>query len=766
MKKIFLALLSILIMGTFAPAFPSPQSLSELTPASTIGENDLFLISHLSGGVWTSESLSFSTLLANLSLITLSNNTTGNAATATQLAAMPSKCSAGYAALGVDAYGNAQGCWQPSVANANLTSLGNLTYISPSFVRMTGANTFSLDTTTYQPLYPFTITGTTSNTYNLDSLSVNLASPGPIGSNTPSTGAFTTDTAQSFQTSAADGTHIIQAYNSSSLPTCNTSTTPPTGTFGAIATVGNPPVAYLCNGSSWTTLGTGTGQTIPAAPSASASSGNGSITCSSTSSSGATSYNGFMGTSSPPSTEYDNVGTTWIISGLTNTVAEYCAFKACNTAGCSSLSNIATATPTAVLSAPGVPTSVAAVAGNMQNTVSWGAPTSGGTPSSYNLYWSNTDMGSTCSSGTKVTGVTSPDVITSLTNGTTYYYMLTCQNAAGESGCSSEVSGTPAVTPPNQPLNVAAVAGNTLATLSWNPPSGGGSVTQYNGGCSNASNTETFTSFANITSPANITGLTNGVLYYCKVQSQNAGGTAASAEVTVTPALTYTNYLNNANIVSAWNFENNTTDTKGNSTYYLGAVNSYSTTVDVQWGTYSAKFASGGYGLIYVTSSSYPGKSSYTSMSALGWINIPTLGIDAPIVSGYTTANYVYGWYLSVTSGNKANFTIYDSGGTAHSVTGGTTLSANHNYMIAGTWDGSYLNVYIGDASTSMVSDATAVAFSGTPSTGPIYAVVSESYFTQANTNTFYLDEVAVFKINLELSDFENIRAHKIDGSN
>ena len=121
MKKLFLALLSILIMGTFAPAFPSPQSLSELTPASTIGENDLFLISHLNGGVWTSESLSFATLLANLSLITLSNNTTGNAATATQLAATPSTCSAGYAALGVDAYGNAQGCWQPSVLTVSGT---------------------------------------------------------------------------------------------------------------------------------------------------------------------------------------------------------------------------------------------------------------------------------------------------------------------------------------------------------------------------------------------------------------------------------------------------------------------------------------------------------------------------------------------------------------------------------------------------------------------------------------------------------------------
>jgi hypothetical protein len=37
-------------------------------------------------------------------------NTTGNAATATALAALPAKCSAGYFPLGVDAQGNAQGC--------------------------------------------------------------------------------------------------------------------------------------------------------------------------------------------------------------------------------------------------------------------------------------------------------------------------------------------------------------------------------------------------------------------------------------------------------------------------------------------------------------------------------------------------------------------------------------------------------------------------------------------------------------------------------
>src|SRR5271157_5275615 len=96
-----------------------------------------------------------------------------------------------------------------------------------------------------------------------------------------------------------------------------------------------------------------------------------------------------------------------------------------------------------ISSVPAAPTGVSATAGNTQNTVTWTA-SSGST--SCNLYWkSGSSMSGNCTgNGTKVSGVTSPDVITSLTNGTTYYYMLTAANSTGEGACSSEVSVTPA----------------------------------------------------------------------------------------------------------------------------------------------------------------------------------------------------------------------------------------------------------------------------------------------------------------------------------
>ncbi|MBI5750179.1 MAG: fibronectin type III domain-containing protein, partial [Nitrospinae bacterium] len=78
-------------------------------------------------------------------------------------------------------------------------------------------------------------------------------------------------------------------------------------------------------------------------------------------------------------------------------------------------------------------------AGNGQVSVSW-TSVSGAT--SYNIYWSTTS-GVTKTTGTKITGGTSPYTHSGLTNGTTYYYVVTAVNGYGESGESSQVSGTP-----------------------------------------------------------------------------------------------------------------------------------------------------------------------------------------------------------------------------------------------------------------------------------------------------------------------------------
>ncbi|MGO8970974.1 MAG: fibronectin type III domain-containing protein [Myxococcaceae bacterium] len=92
---------------------------------------------------------------------------------------------------------------------------------------------------------------------------------------------------------------------------------------------------------------------------------------------------------------------------------------------------------------PSAPTGVQATGGDAQVTISW-SPVTGAT--SYNIYWSTTS-GVTLTTGTKIPNVTSPHVQPALTNGTTYYYVVTAVNANGESMASSQVNAVPAAPP-------------------------------------------------------------------------------------------------------------------------------------------------------------------------------------------------------------------------------------------------------------------------------------------------------------------------------
>lgn len=88
--------------------------------------------------------------------------------------------------------------------------------------------------------------------------------------------------------------------------------------------------------------------------------------------------------------------------------------------------------------APGTPSGLTATAGNQQVSLTWNAVT---TASSYHVKRATV-------SGGPYTTISSPTTATytdtSLTNGTTYYYVVSAVNANGESSNSSEVSGTPA----------------------------------------------------------------------------------------------------------------------------------------------------------------------------------------------------------------------------------------------------------------------------------------------------------------------------------
>ena len=182
---------------------------------------------------------------------------------------------------------------------------------------------------------------------------------------------------------------------------------------------------------------------------------------------------------------------------------------------------------------PGAPTAVTAVAGNGAATVSWAAPAStGGSPiTSYTVTASPGGATSTISGSTSA-------VVSGLTNGTAYTFVVTAANTVG-TGAPSAPSApvTPsAPTVPGAPTSVTAVAGNTSATVSWVAPAnnGGSPITSYTVTATPGGATATISGATS----AVVGGLTNGTAYTFVVTAANSVGTGAPSapSAPVTPS--------------------------------------------------------------------------------------------------------------------------------------------------------------------------------------------------------------------------------------
>jgi hypothetical protein len=199
--------------------------------------------------------------------------------------------------------------------------------------------------------------------------------------------------------------------------------------------------------------------------------------------------------------------------------------------------NVSITTP-APPSPPAAPANLVATAGNTQVGLSW-SPSSGA--ASYTVKVSSTSGGpySVVQPGVATTSYTH----TGLTNGTTYYYVVSASNAAGEGPPSAQSQATPTLpAPPGAPPSLVATAGNTQVSLSWGVASGATSYTVR----SSTSPGGPFSAIgpAVTTTSTTHTGLSNGTTYYYVVSASNAGGSGpdsavASATPTAPPPPTF-----------------------------------------------------------------------------------------------------------------------------------------------------------------------------------------------------------------------------------
>jgi hypothetical protein len=194
--------------------------------------------------------------------------------------------------------------------------------------------------------------------------------------------------------------------------------------------------------------GGGKGPTVPVSPSGlSATGGNAQVTLSWAASSGATSYNVKRSTvSGGPYTQVASpTGTSYVDTSLTNGTKYFYVVSAVNASGESANSAEVSATPTAPQTPPPTPTNLQATAGNAQISLSWSASTGA---TSYNVNRSTTSGGPYSQIATSC-----PNSYTDsgLTNGTTYYYVVSAVNSSGQSANSTQASATPIA--PTAPVN-------------------------------------------------------------------------------------------------------------------------------------------------------------------------------------------------------------------------------------------------------------------------------------------------------------------------
>lgn len=229
-----------------------------------------------------------------------------------------------------------------------------------------------------------------------------------------------------------------------------------------------------------------------------------------------------------------NVQPPYTLIDLLNGVNVNYVVTAINDNGESSATTSATAIPQIVI--PGVPTNVTAAAADTKIALSWASVSDA---NDYTVYWGVRDVPVETFTDS-LSNVSPPVLIENLQNGTDYTFVVSANNAGGESEKSIPVSATPQIPAPRAPSQLIASPANTQVQLSWtHDNTDSQQVSAFRlywsgtkGGTPQSANvievglTQTFVH----------NQLVNGRAYYYVMTAVNAGGESIpSAEVQVMP---------------------------------------------------------------------------------------------------------------------------------------------------------------------------------------------------------------------------------------
>ncbi len=272
----------------------------------------------------------------------------------------------------------------------------------------------------------------------------------------------------------------------------------------------------------------------PSAPTnVSAISGNKSATVSWTAAAGngapitgytVTPYIGFV---AQPSTTFNSAATTETVTGLTNGTSYRFTVSAVNayTTGPQSTASAAT-----LIGLPSAPTNIVGTPGNGSVSVAWTAPSGNG--SNISGYVVTPYIGTTAQTAHTFNTTATTQVITGLTNGTTYTFKVAAINGVGTGA--QGVSAPVTAGAPTAPRSPSATAAAASAKVKWTAPAStngsnitGYIVTVYSGGV--VVKTVTFNTAA---TTETVSGLTKGHTYTFTVAAKNAKGTGPASVMT------------------------------------------------------------------------------------------------------------------------------------------------------------------------------------------------------------------------------------------